>query len=360
VTGPLVYEESDAAAAEGVRNSQPEGIGRMVTLDGLVCWNNLGRNVVFADDRLQRWAVFGTTIFPGEDEPSQYDLDVHAILEVPEQQQIIVLNHYGVVRVFRRAEILGQAAGRLIQPVALWWFVADVERAVVVAGRLVGSAPRSEGAIGLVVSTALDAATNGGRISTRRSATEFGEVTALAVGAGPEGPIMVLGGEGRAALVPFAGGRVGSPRWEASLGFRVAVLVWHTGLLWAAGPPCGSAVDDYDWERMSGGGFAALNPVDGRTIVSGPLPADVAWGTGGVAVAPFGQGLAAVGRTGCVHLVDPGGDGGVRSTPAMAGRSLGIAHLAAGPGALYCGFNRGGYRLHAFRSPVGTPLIGRA
>ena len=355
MTGPLVYEELDATAAEGVRNSQPEGIGRMVALDGLVCWNNLGRNVVFADRRRQTGAVFGSTLFPGEDDPSQYDLDVHAILELPEQGQIIVLNHYGVVRAFRRAEILGQAAGRLIEPVALWWFVADVERTVVVGSRLVGSAPRSEGACGLVVSAALDTATDGGRVPTRRSATGFGEVTALAVGAGPEGPLIAMGGEGRAALVPFADGRVGLPRWEAALGFRVAVLAWHAKLLWAAGPDCGSAVDDYDWERMSGGGFAALDPVDGRSVMAGPLPADVAWGTGGVAVAPFGRWLAAAGRTGALHLVDPRRDSQVRSTPALASRSLGIAHLAAGPDELYCGFNRGGYRLHAFRSPTGDP-----
>ncbi len=171
--------------------------------------------------------------------------------------------------------------------------------------------------------------------------------------AASEGPLIAMGGEARVALVPFADGRVGPPRWETALGFRVATLAWHADLLWAAGPDCRSAVDDYDWERMSGGGFAALDPADGKTIMGGPLPADVAWGTGGVAVAPFGRWLAAAGRTGCLHLVDPRGDAGVRSTPALGGRSLGIAHLAAGPGELYCGFNRGGYRVHAFRSPTG-------
>src|SRR6202008_4338899 len=125
----------------------------------------------------------------------------HAILELPEQRQIIVLNHYGGVRAFGRAEILGGGAGRLIQPAALWWFVADVERTVVAGGRLVGSAPRSEGACGLVVSAALDTAADGGRIPTERSATAFGEVTALAVVATPEGPLLGIGGEARAALV---------------------------------------------------------------------------------------------------------------------------------------------------------------
>ena len=81
----------DTAPEIGVRNSQPEGIGRLVALDGLVCWNNLGRNVVFADPTLRPRAVFGTTLFPGEDEPSQYDLDVHAVLDLPELGLVLML-----------------------------------------------------------------------------------------------------------------------------------------------------------------------------------------------------------------------------------------------------------------------------
>src|SRR5262249_552380 len=107
VIAGLVHREIDAAAETGVRNSQPEGIGRVVTLGDLVCWNNLGRNVVFADAGLRPRAVFGTTLFPGEDEPSQYDLDVHSILDLPERGLVVVLNHFGVVRGFRRADLLG-------------------------------------------------------------------------------------------------------------------------------------------------------------------------------------------------------------------------------------------------------------
>ena len=72
--------EVDAHPEVGVRNSQPEGIGRVADLGDLVAWNNLGRNVVFADRRWQPVAVFGTTSFAYDDELSQYDLDVHAIL----------------------------------------------------------------------------------------------------------------------------------------------------------------------------------------------------------------------------------------------------------------------------------------
>ena len=77
--------EVDAHPEVGVRNSQPEGIGRVAELGDLVAWNNLGRNVVFADRRWRPVAVFGTTSFAYDDELSQYDLDVHAILPLAEE-----------------------------------------------------------------------------------------------------------------------------------------------------------------------------------------------------------------------------------------------------------------------------------
>ena len=42
--------EVDAHPESRVHNSQPHGIGRVVALDGLCAWNNLGRNVVFAGE----------------------------------------------------------------------------------------------------------------------------------------------------------------------------------------------------------------------------------------------------------------------------------------------------------------------
>jgi hypothetical protein len=381
VIAELLHRDIDAAAVTGVRNSQPEGIGRVVNLGDLVCWNNLGRNVVFADAAdagLRPRAVFGRTLFPGEDEPSQYDLDVHAILGLPECGLVAVLNHFGVVRGFRRAELLGHTGGQLAAPSSSWSFVADVERTIAVAGRLVGSAPRSDGAIGLLVSDLVETIAPGATLPTRLGATAFGEVTALGVVPSEDGPLVAVGGDARVALVPLAEGQLGRPRWEAGLGFRVAITAWHDGLLWAAGPDRADEVDDYDWERLKGGGFAALDPADGRSIMGGPLPADVAWGTGGVAVAPFGSWLAVAGRTGCMYLVDPrtgachrsagypsaghpaagypsaghpaAGDApaGQPAASSPAGPSLGIAHLAVVGKRVLCGFNRGGYRLHSF------------
>jgi hypothetical protein len=344
----LVHRQVDAAADAGVRNSQPEGIGRVVTLGDLVCWNNLGRNVVFADARLRPLAVFGTTLFPDEDEPSQYDLDVHSILDLPECGLVVVLNHFGVVRGFRRAGLPGHPGGQLVAPSSMWSFVADVERTIAVAGRLVGSAPRSDGAIGLLVSAVVHTVPVGATLPTSPGATAFGEVTALGAVPSQEDPLIAVGGDAKVALVPLTKGQIGAPRWEAGIGFRVATLAWHDGLLWAAGPDRAGGVDDYDWEQLTGGGFAVLDPGDGRSVMSGPLPPDVAWGTGGVSVAPFGSWLAVAGRTGCMHLVDPRTGDRHRSAGRRSGPSLGIAHMAVAGRGVLCGFNRGGYRLHSF------------
>lgn len=355
MTPHLDHHEIDAAADDGVRNSQPEGIGRVAVLDRLVCWNNLGRNVVFADRALRPYAVFGSTLFPDQDEPSQYDLDVHSILEVPELGLVMVLNHLGAVRGFRHADILEHSDGRPIEPSSLWWFPADVERTVTVAGRLVGSAPRSDGGLGLLVSSRFDDLPDSASIATRSEALAFGEVTAVGVVPSGDGPLIAVGGVAKVALLPVIDNRLGRPRWEADVGFRVAALAWHNDVLWAAGPDCAETVDDYDWERLGGGGFAGLDPTHGAKVMSGPLPADVAWGSGGVAVAPFERLLAVAGRTGRLHLVDPRSGDGPRSTSPLAGASMGIAHLAVVDDQVLCGFNRGGYRLHSFTESAVEP-----
>jgi hypothetical protein len=199
--------------------------------------------------------------------------------------------------------------------------------------------------MGLLVSTSLEDLPGGGAIPAHRCATAFGEVTAVGV-VPPDGdPLIAVGGDATVALLPLVGDHVGRPRWEAEVGFRVASLVWHDDALWAVGPDRSGTVDDYDWEAQHGGGFSVFRPTDGEVVTCGPLPADIAWGTGGVAVAPLGGHLVGAGRTGSLHLIDPFDRTQPRSTPSLAETSLGIAHLAVdGPNVL-CGFNRGGYRL---------------
>ena len=166
-TGDVV--EIDAAAEIGVRNTQPHGIGRVVVLGDLTCWNNLGRNVVFADGRCRPRAVFGRTLFPGQDEPSQYDLDIHAILDLPDRDLVLVLNHLGCLRGFRRSELVAPGPLRPVEPLVTTSFAADVERTVLAGTCLVGIAARAtKEPIGVLVSAPIEA-TGAGRRRSRRS-----------------------------------------------------------------------------------------------------------------------------------------------------------------------------------------------
>ena len=96
-------------------------------------------------------------------------------------------------------------------------------------------------------------------------------------------------------------------------------------------------------------GLPALDPVDGRVVVRGRFPEDLAWGNGGVAVACVPGSLCGIGRRGEVYTFDTT-DGSLRTRSApIADASLGIAHAAARGDQILYGFNRGGYRLHAIR-----------
>jgi hypothetical protein len=338
----------NAAAEIGVRNSQPPGIGRVVALGDLTCWNNLGRNIVFADRQFRPRAVFGQTLFPNQDEPSQYDLDVHAVLNLPELGLVLVLNHLGCVRGFRQSELVGPGPPREVEPTATTFFAADVERTVVAGRQMVASRPRSEGAKGVLVSAPIEPTTLDAPIEADVAAERFGEVTAVGVVGEVSEPLVALGGVDRVALVPIVRGRILRPRWEVEVGFRVSILVWDGQLLWTAGSASTPRVDDYDWEGLRGGGFAGLDPRDGRVVTSGPLPEDVAWGTGGVAVVVLGTLLVGIGRTGRVYLLDPGRPAEWRSTAPLASASLGLAHADAVGHRLLFGFNRGGYQLYLF------------
>jgi hypothetical protein len=344
--------EVDTRSEAGVRNSQPEGIGRVASLGDLVAWNNLGRNIVFADQQLRPVAVFGSTRFRDQDELSQFDLDIHALLAVPGGDVVLALNHLGLVRMFRRSHLAGVSRCHEVHPFAALTFIADVERVVVVGSRLIGSRPRSEGAMGLVVSEPLEAAVDKALLRTDVVGEHLGEVTALGVVAGGDAPLVVVGGPGQVAMVPLNGSSVGVPRWRVGVSFRVAFIEWDGRHVWVAGPAATSVVDDYKWDLLRGGGFVALDPGDGATVSEGSMPDDVAWGTGGVAVVRSGPALCAVGRTGALHVLDTR-TSSWHSTPALEPCSLGIAHAAvAGDKVLY-GFNRGAYRLWA--SPCGLP-----
>jgi hypothetical protein len=360
VAGPDQPVDVDAHPEAGVRNSQPEGIGRVADLGALVAWNNLGRNVVFADRRWQPVAVFGSTSFAHDDELSQYDLDVHAILQLADEGDglVVTLNHLGSVLGFAAAEVglsgvlrsdpSPLRAVRFIQPVVATSFADDLERTVAIGPRLVSSRPASCPDGGLLVSEPLHTGFGKPALDAEVALEGWGRVTALCTfGIGAD-QLVAVGGEGRVTLVALDDGRFERRRFDVDVPLRAAAFAWDGRLLWVVGseltaPP----VDDYRWEDLHGGCYAGLDPSNGRTVVAGDLPEEVAWGNGGVAVVMAEGQLCAVGRTGRLHwLADPR-TGRFASTEPLAQSSLGIAHAIAVGGRVLYGFNRGGYRLHA-------------
>ena len=324
-----------------------------------MAWNNLGRNVVFADRRWQPVAVFGTTSFPHDDELSQYDLDVHAILQLAEEGEglVVTLNHLGSVLGFAAAEVAlsGRSRSglspsgpvRLVQPVISTSFADDLERTVAVGARLVSSRPASSPDGGLLVSEPVHVGFGKPALDAEVALEGWGRVTALCTFGIGRDQLVAVGGEGRATLVALDDGRFGRRLFDVDLPLRAAAFAWDGRLLWAVGSELTtSPVDDYRWEDLRGGRYAGLDPSNGRMVVAGDLPDEVAWGNGGVAVVMAVGRLCAVGRTGRLHwLADPK-TGRFVSTASLAESSLGIAHAAAVGDRVLYGFNRGGYRLH--------------
>jgi hypothetical protein len=336
--------EIDSFPESRVRNSQPHGIGRVAALDGLGAWSNLGRNVVFVGHDLRPRAVFDESAF-AEDEPSQYDLDVHAILDVPGAGIVVTLNHYGMVRAFLGADVREPGPLRRVTPVWTRTFAADVERAVVVGDRLVGSRPREQNAPGLLVSEPLITSAARVELDVTAQLGSWGMVTALAPLDGDAPGCLAVGGEEHVSVVAVSGDGVGSERWDTNVDFEPAALVWDGVLLWAAGSDRDATIDDYDWDARHGGGFVALDPVDGRVVVRGRFDEDLAWGNGGAAVVLIPGALCGFGRRGELHLFDTADGAPLATTAPVADVSLGIAHGAALGDHLVYGFNRAGYRL---------------
>jgi hypothetical protein len=325
----------------------------------MCAWNNLGRNIVFADMAFRTLAILDETRFPDDDELSQYDLDIHAILELTEADLVLALNHLGAVRTFRASDVRRPGPVRHLRPLRTLDFVEDVERAVVVGDRLVGSRPRSDRATGVLVSEPVSATGKDGRLDADIQLEDLGEVTALGTCSAASDDLIAVGGEGRVSLRPVAAGRVGAARWETEVDFRPAGFLWDGNLLWAAGSELRAAgIDDYDWEQVRGGGFVGLDLFDGSVVVGGRFGHDLAWGNGGVAVVLVGGTLCGIGRSGELYLFSTHDGASVGATAPIAPHSLGIAHAAVvGDHVLY-GWNRDGYRLHSCAARTIAQLAG--
>jgi hypothetical protein len=180
---------------------------------------------------------------------------------------------------------------------------------------------------------------------------DHGTVTALASLRDGAAECIGVGGGGQVSLVPATVDGLGRSRWTIDVDFEPRIVLWDGACVWAAGTDrVADAIDDYDWEALHGGGFAALDAADGHARVSGRFGEDLAWGNGGVPVALVSGALCGIGRRGQLYSFDTR-DGALLSTSAaIADASLGIAHAAALGDQLLYGFNRGGYRLYSSRT----------
>jgi hypothetical protein len=350
---------TDSYPVSRAANSQAPGIGRIVSLGSRCAWSNLGRNVVFADAALHPLAIFGDTQFPDDDDASQFDLDIHAIVELADTGQIAAVNHLGTVRTFeapwsRRPE---PVIGPDLEEAQRLDYLEDVERVIGLGGRLVTSRPRSRRLGGVLVTEPIVSSHQLLHAETEQES--FGFVTALAASSTPDGTGWVaLGGEGRVRLVEANHGRLGATRWEAAVDFLSAALVAGGTSLWTAGSALGGAgLDDYDWERLGGGGLAQIDLASGAVMASAHFGDDLAWGSGGVAVVVADGVPCGVGRRGELHGLVPGERVTTQLTPGLAPHPLGIAHAAVVGAQLVMGFNRGGYQLHQVPVPTISRLI---
>ena len=354
--GALTSGYLDSYPESRIRNSQPAGIGRIVDLGDLCAWNNLGRNVVFASRAFEPCAIFDQTQFPNDDELSQYDHDVHAILDVPTADVVVVLNHLGLLRAFRRSEIRIRGAIRRIEPLWTGTFAEDVERVVAVGDRLIGSRPREQHAGGVLVSEPITTTADQSRLDARVELETWGMVTALGIVCASGRDWVAFGGNGRVGLIPIHRGGVGRLRWDVGVDFEPAAFIWDRQLLWVAGSELGAAgIGDYEWDKLRGGGFAALDLTDGSAIVRGRFAHDLAWGNGGTAVVIVAGLVCGIGRAGELDVYSiRDGNRRTRTAP-FASDSLGIAHAAVVGDRILYGFNRGGYQLHTVAASTIAP-----
>src|SRR5205823_4870529 len=141
---------------------------------------------------------------------------------------------------------------------------------------------------------------------------------------------VAVGSNGQVTLAPATTDGVGPPRWTVNVDFDPKAVLWDGALVWAAGSErVANAIDDDDWEALRGGGFAALDPTDGRVIMGGRFSEDLAWGNGGVAVVLVPGALCGIGRRGRLYTFDTRDGTALTTSADLADASLGIAHAAA-------------------------------
>ena len=376
---PASRERFPTHADSRVSNSQPAGIGRLTALDSFLIINNLGRNVEIArpsERALEPVATFQDTAFPGEDERSQFDLDMHTFLKSGDGRYLIAANHYGLARFFAYPPALSRpAAGPTdLSPKTELWWKGDSERLIIAGSCLISTSPRGYAVPdaaepGVLISAPFtdlvrEAVSNPGdprparRLAYEPCLTDWGQTTAIALDA--QARRLAVAAGSRLGLFSLCQRQSGAVRldkalWEISAPFATSWIELSAdgSLLYAAG--CDLAcqqIDDGNWDALFGGGFLCLSTTDARVKLETAFEPDLAWGSGGVPLALSEEDKLIWGVDRCAGLhawsLRTGTEIPLAATARQSSQRLGIAHLTKLGDKLYCGFNRGGYQLHCY------------
>lgn len=347
-------------------NAGAQGISRLVAVGERLFINNIARNYELVTPvadaggglALQRDAHHDVTSFPGEDIPSQLDLDAHGVFLRPDRGALLVHDHHGRIRSFRHPPVPGP-----LQQMAQWRLLGDTERVVMAGDCLITSSPRGQyssdaPASGIFIAEPLPWTSSADpeappQLAHRQALADWGVVTALAVSG--DGGLLAVGTAGRLGVFVLeavdAAAALGRCIWQRDVPFHAQWLhLQPAGALFAGGYALDATdADGAAWDACRGGEVAAFDAA-GRLVGSVPAPDDTAWGYAGnpLVASPTASAVYAIDRGGGLHALDV--RSGTRDVvaPPVTGDSLGIGHIALLNGRVYAGYTRGGFRLLAF------------
>jgi hypothetical protein len=358
-------------------NSGAAGVNRLVSVDDLLLIDNIGRN--FEIRRIvspggapvfEQRALYDVTAFPGEDNASILDSDVHAAFVTSDGSTLLTCNHFGRVRCFDWPLQSGTAGRRLTSRVDLQ-LPGDTERLAFHAGCLITSSPRGAYApeppcAGIFISEPVTPHLLPGladgvrRLDCRHELESWGIVMGLAIDRGLE--LIAVASTDRLGLFRLtttrSGVRLGDSVWERPMRYATQFLAFDSirGRLLSAGyEDDGRDPDGDDWNACRGGMLARFT-MDGDVLSTAALPDATAWGYGSdaIAVSPGSDVAYALDRSAGLHSIDLA-TGSTRDVCAgLCGpngepvASLGIGHCLVAAGRVYAGFSRGGYRLFRY------------
>jgi hypothetical protein len=368
--GDATMEILDSDRTSTFSNTGASGINRLVPLDGLLLVDNIGRNFEIrqlGDAAGPAWiqrALYDLTIFPGEDNPSILDSDVHGAFLTPDRRWLLVGNHFGRVRCFAWP-LSGHGSPCRPAPSVELQLPGDTERLAFDGTRLITSSPRGSYTpdpprpgvfISESVTSLLTVSPTGELrgLDCRCELADWGVITALAfegrhrllaVAAGARLGLFCLDGDDHAELRPL---------WTADLAHAAQWLAFDDrGHILAGGHQDGNDDDGSEWNACRGGTLTVLTAV-GNETGRVALPDATAWGYGSdpIVLSENGQIAYVIDRVAGLHAVDlmTGHTCCLHEGVASADtESLGIGHAVRIEGHLYAGFSRGGYRVFRFR-----------